>query len=148
MAVGAIREYLDKWVEVATRGRVQIEHSVLWSRMKMRCKVCDVIEVFDPPKDELTIDDSLKVFVNRHAHCTKPSKALDSQPVPVTADFKKVKPDQKWFGEEMMKPEIKKFSAEFNKSKSTEEELLKKAAKLQKENLEKKNRRTKSARRE
>jgi hypothetical protein len=143
-----LSSYITQWLKIATEGRVVSSFSAMHDRMILKCLKCEKTEFFTQPTGT-TIDDSMKVFVNRHAHCDKPISDptwIDQKPKPtgVTADFKNVPTDpwygkepKKWFGEERMKPEIKEFSDAFKKTVLTAEELTKRAEKMKAENAAK-----------
>ena len=90
----SIREYVNKWLDVATDGNVSAEYA--WhpyvNRMRLTCKVCTQELACNIPEVPEKIDYALQKFagLHRHAAFVPPTQTANSwNYVPYTAPAKK-----------------------------------------------------------
>jgi len=86
----SIREYVNKWLDVATDGKVSAEYA--WrNRMQLRCSVCNQALTCAIPEVPEKIDYALQKFVglHRHAAFVPPTAASNWNYVPYTAPVEK-----------------------------------------------------------
>ena len=87
----SIREYVNKWLDVATDGNVSAEYA--WhpdvNRMQLRCSVCDQSLTCAIPETPEKIDYALQKFVGLHRHAAfVPTPTSKWNYVPHTAPMK------------------------------------------------------------
>ena len=92
----SIREYVNKWLDVATDGNVSAEYA--WhpdvNRMQLTCKICAQELTCAIPETPEKIDYALQKFVGLHRHAAfVPPTATSTNwnYVPYTAPVKKIR---------------------------------------------------------
>jgi hypothetical protein len=134
-----VQAYMEKWVQTATNGQVNIEWAWFQARLALRCHFCGASYKCSAPVTVEMIEYDIQSFVNKHSpngvH-DKEDKSLKNpmDPIPLTADFKKVGPVyDNWLGESQSK-----IDASVTKANILQDQMKKYKAEQEKIDLEEK----------